>query len=191
MRFKFMLAAALLLSFAGQAAATSVGLSLGDDTAALNIRQELNWQEPDDTRVGASILFNEADDLVGSGSLQVIGDLRPGFSAVKYGAGIKAYVADLDAADTTIGALGIGGLLRFDIPQTRVPLAVVLQGYYAPEITNTGSGEGVVDLSARFEIRFARSATAYVGYRYLAFDVENVGNHEVDDDFMVGLRLSF
>lgn len=191
MRLKSIIATGLLLGFAGSAAATGVSLNLGDDTAEISVRQELDLQQPDELRVGASLLFNEADDLVGTANLQVIGDLQPGFRALKYGAGFKAYVADLDATDTTIGALGIGGLVRLDIPQTAVPLAVVLEGYFAPEITNTGRGEGVIDLTARFEVRFARNATAYIGYRYLEFDVENAGGHEVDDDFLVGLRLTF
>lgn len=190
MRLKFVVAALLLIA-AGQAAATEVGLNLGDDTAQLTVSQALNTSNLDDIRVGGSVLFNDADDFLGAGFLQVIGDLQPGFSALKYGAGFKAYVAALDGPDTTIGAVGIGGLLRLDIPQTPVPMAVVLEGYFAPEITSTGSGEGLLDLTARYELRFARSATAYIGYRFLEFDVEGVGDYEVDDDFLIGLRLSF
>lgn len=191
MRFKFVVSAALFLCFSGPALATSVGLNLGDDTAEFNVSQKLDAQELDDMRVGGSLLFNDNDDFVGSGYLQVIGDLRPGFSALKYGAGFKAYVADLDGPDTTFGAVGLGGLVRLDIPQVTVPMAVVLEGYFAPEITTAGRGEGVLDLTARFELRFARSATAYVGYRYLEFEVDRFDDYEVDDDFLIGLRLSF
>lgn len=183
--------AALLLGVAGHAGATDLDLNLGSDTAEIGVRQPLKAQTPDTTRVGGSLLFNDESDIVGSGYLQVIGNLDQGFQPLKFGAGIKGYAADLDDADTTIGAVGIGGLLRLDIPQTEVPLAVVTEGYVAPDITSTGRGEGVLDLTARFEARFARNATAYVGYRYLEFDVDSANDREVDDDLMVGLRLSF
>lgn len=190
MRLKYVLAV-LSLSVAGTASATDLDLNLGGDTAEIGLHQTLSAQAPDTTRVGGSVLFNDEDDIVGSGYLQVIGNLDQGFQPLKFGAGVKAYAADLDAADTTTGALGIGGLLRLDIAQTEVPLAVVAEGYVAPDITSTGRGQGVTELTGRFEARFARNATAYVGYRYLEFDVDNASDQDVDDDFLVGLRLSF
>lgn len=192
MRFRTGFAALLLgLGFAGQAAAMDIGLNLGQDTAELSLRQELSVRSPDETRIGASLLFNETGDVVGSGYVEVLGDLRPGFQALSYGAGIKGYVARLDDADTTLGAVGLGGMLRLDIPQTTIPMALVLEGYVAPDITTTGRGEGVIDLTARYEFRFARSATAYVGYRYMEIDLGDAGDHQVDNDFLIGIRLSF
>lgn len=179
------------LGLVGQATATDVGLNLGDDTAELNLRQELSVRSPDETRVGASLLFNEVGDVIGSGYIQVLGDLQPGFQALSYGAGIKGYGARLDDADTTLGAVGLGGMLRLDIPQTSIPMALVVEGYVAPDITTSGRGEGLVDLMARYEFRFARSASAYIGYRYMEIDLGGASDYEVDDDFLVGIRLSF
>lgn len=185
------LTAALLLSVAGVASATDLDLNLSDDTAEIGLSQTLQSQQPDTSRVGAAVLFNDDDDVVGSGFWHVTGNLRQGYEPLKFGAGVKAYLANLDAADTTVAALGIGGLLRLEIPQTTVPLAAVVEGHIAPAITTTGQGEGVEELIGRLEARFARNATAYIGYRYLNFEVNHHRDRRVDNGFLVGLRLGF
>lgn len=185
----FIIAAAA--AFAGPAAALDFDINLSSDTAEIGVSGSPAPGNVDDTRAGAAVFFNDDDDVVGSGFFHVTGRPREGFEPLKFGAGVKAYAADLDAADTTVGALALGGSLRLDMPGAPVPLAVSVQAHAAPDITTSGRGEGMVELVSRLEARFARSASAYVGYRYLRFDLERARDRRLDTGFHIGLRMAF
>lgn len=185
------LIAAALAGIAGHASAAELDLSLSDDTAEIGVLGNPRAGNMDENRAGAALFFNDDSDIVGSGFWHVTGRLRQGFEPLKFGAGVKGYLADLDAADTTVGALALGGSLRLDIPNMQVPLAASVQGHIAPDITTTGRGDGMVELVSRLEARFARSASAYVGYRYLRFDLDNARDPRLDTNFHVGLRMQF
>lgn len=180
-----------LAGFAGQAAALDFDINVSGDTAEIGVIGDPAPGNIDDTRAGAAVFFNDDDDVAGSGFFHVTGRLREGFEPIKFGAGVKAYVADLDAADTTVGALALGGSLRLDMPGAPVPMAISVQAHAAPEITTSGHGDGMVEVLSRLEARFARSASAYIGYRYLRFDLENARDRRLDTGFHVGLRMAF
>lgn len=180
-----------LAGAAGPAAALDFDINLGSDTAELGVVGAPGPGGVDETRAGAAVFFTDDSDVVGSGFWHVTGRLRDGVEPLKFGAGVKAYAADLDAADTTVGALALGGSLRLDIPATEVPLAASIQAHAAPDITTSGRGDGMVELLGRLEARFARSASVYVGYRYLRFDLERARDRRLDTNFHVGLRMGF
>ncbi|MES1943636.1 YfaZ family protein [Salinisphaera sp. PC39] len=185
------LIAAALAGTAGHAAAMDLDLSLSDETAEIGVVGNPQTGASDRAEAGAALFFTDDSDFVGSGFWHITGRLREGFEPLKFGAGVKVYGADLDAADTTVGALALGGSLRYDIPNLQVPLAATVQGHMAPDITTTGRGDGMTELVGRVEARFARTASAYVGYRYLRFDVEHARDARLDTNFHVGLRMQF
>lgn len=180
-----------LLVATSTAAATDLDLSLGTDVAEIGLSETLKTDRAGNVRAGGAFLFNDGDDLVGSGFLHVLGHPQRNATPLSFGAGIKAFAADLDRADTTVAALGIGGSARLEAPTTRLPLAFTLSGHYAPDIVTTGSGDSVTELIGRVSMEIAPAASAYVGYRYLEFALDDHDDRDVDDDFHVGLRLSF
>lgn len=181
----------LLAGMACIASAGNLDVQLSNHTAQIGVSQALSTQTPDSSRVGAALFYNHDNDIIGSASFHILGNLRPGFEPLKFGAGVKVYAGHLHRPDVTTAALALGGMLRMDIPQTVIPLAVVAEAHYAPPITSTGQGDGVLDVSARLEARFARHASAYVGYRYFRFELDHASHHDPATNFMVGVRLGF
>ena len=94
------------------------------------------------------------------------------------------------------GAIAIGGQIRYVFPG-RAPIALLAEGYYAPDVTSMSDFKGVTEARIGLELEVTPSARAYVGWRSLEFELGPglAGNpdnkFELDDEAHIGVRFSF
>lgn len=190
LRISLALGLALAAGLAFPAFADGFDISLSDDSAYLQYltRAENLGQQGSD--VGFGLMFTDDDDWLLSSHVLVLGP--PGMLGprVQVGAGAKAYAIDLDLADDTVFAIGIGGAVRIPL-STRTPIALAFEGYYAPDITAFSGAENVLDLTGRVEIEIGSGTRAYAGVRLIEVDGEAGGEIELDDGLIVGVRIAF
>ena len=184
------LGALLLGASVSTAQAAGLDIALGPDTAQINyyFGSDAVGYGGADFSVGA--FFNDADDFMGSFGMKVTGS-PAGARPFSFGVGAKGYAASLDVPDRDVQAVGIGGEIKFHIP-ANIPMAFVLEGYYAPSITTFGDGESFSDLNFNFELEITPGTAAFVGYRSLETELENSNrDYELDDEGHVGIRIMF
>ncbi len=179
----------LALCWTSAAHAAGLDISLADETAHLQYLTDSGSLGYGGADVGLGVFFNEADDVVATGNLLVTSNPSRN-NNLQFGIGAKAYGGNVDRTDETVGAIAIGGLLRYIIP-AETPMAVAVEGYGAPSITSFADTEDLSELTTRFEIEVMPSTRGYVGYRFLEPDLETGGEVELDDNFHVGIRITF
>jgi ethanolamine transporter EutH len=176
----------LFLVLAQAAHARSLELALNDDMAQFTYSTGL-WNVQS-AELGAGILFNEDDDLLGTLRLVSISRVS---HALRFAVGMQGYLGKLDDIDTTMSAIAIGGNVGFSLA-SQVPLSLVLEGWLAPRILSFGKIEDVTELSARIEADLSQHAAVFVGYRKLKTDLtRGPRNYELDDSAHIGVRIRF
>jgi hypothetical protein len=183
-------AIALVSGAAPPALADGLDINLSEDAAYITYLTRAEGFAYDGADIGIGAMFTDEDDWLLSGKLLVMGSPGVQGTAFQLGAGAKAYAIDLDRADDQVFGIGIGGAVRYQLP-TEVPLSLLVEGYYAPDITAFSGAEDIVDLSARVELEIAAGTRAYVGLRVLEVEGEAGGEAELDDGLHVGVRLTF
>lgn len=181
--------ACLMLFSCGAAHGAGIDISLSDETAHLQYLTQSGSLGYGGADVGFGVFFTEQDDFVGTGNLLVTSNPSRG-NNIQFGIGAKGYGGKIDGIDKSVGAIGIGGLVRYIIP-AQTPMGVAVEGYAAPAITSFGDTEELGEFMARFELEVMPSTRGYVGYRLLEPQVENSGEVELDDSLHVGIRLTF
>jgi len=190
MALRCLLAGMALL--ASTANAAGLDISLSDRTAHFQYLFDSGSLGYGGADVGAGIFFNEADDVLGTGHLLATSN-PDGPSNIQFGVGAKAYAGvdeRTNSDDQTIGAVGVGGLVRLILP-AQTPMGVAVEGYRAPPITSFGDTRDLSEIMARFEIEVMPSTRGYVGYRLLEPDTEDFGDVAFDDEFHVGIRITY
>lgn len=133
--------------------------------------------------------INEEDDLLGAIGLDFVG-MTPSLDDWTFSAGPKIYAATLDVDDDDFLGVAAGGSASYALP-VNWPSWVTGQFYYAPKITTTGDADDLMDFILRLETQFVERVVGFVGYRMLEADLEDGGDYDLDDDFHLGVRLSF
>jgi len=190
MRRACLLFASLLVGAPAYGAGADISLS--DDTAYLRFLADSSSLGYGGADIGAGVFFNEADDWLVSGNLLVSNNPASG-NPWQFGVGAKTYYAEIDRFrdDDDVGALALGGLIRYHFPSA-TPTAIAVEGYTSPEITTFGEADRFHELNLRAEIEIVPSTRAYVGYRLMEADLDNrSGEYEFDDNIHVGIRLFF
>ena len=189
---KKLIAASVLLFASTGVFAGGLDLALSDETANLAFLFNPPGVEVSHAQVGIGVLYNDADDLLFHASVLALGPGRYDGRFFRLGAGVKIYAGDLDGLDETIGALAIGGRLGIPIVRDNAnPVDAVVEGYFAPGITSAGDTESLMEWAARIQVEIVPSARAYLGYRFVEADVEDIGDVEIDDNFHVGISIDF
>ena len=178
------------LTFYGHAAAADFEAALSSETAQFTLRSDssvIGWGGSD---LGLGLFYNEDDDIIFTGSLLQMRQASEQ-NPLTFGVGVKAYLGALDDPDEDVTAFSIGGQVRYTIPGT-MPMAVYLEGFYAPEITSFGDTEEITDYTFGFQIEALPQTIAFVGYRKLEIETEDEGDYEADDgNLHLGVRLTF
>lgn len=183
-RLIFVLIASLMLVPAAHA--RSLELALNDDMAQFTYSTGL-WNVQN-AELGAGILFNEDDDLLGT--LRLVSTSRVSH-ALRFAVGIQGYLGKLDDPDATMKAIAIGGNVGFSLA-SQIPLSLVLEGWVAPQILSFGKTEDMAELSARIEADLSQHAAVFVGYRKLKTDLERgPKNYKLDNSAHLGIRIKF
>ena len=173
-----------------QALANDIEIALSSETAQFTVRSDsslIGWGGAD---LAFGLLFNDDDDFVGQISLLQSRQASKG-APLTFGVGARAYVGNLDVINESVLALGIGGEIRYTFPGV-MPMAIYLQGHYAPKITSFSDSERVTDLLLGYQIEVLPQTIAFAGIRRLEIDTKAVDNYEVDDNRAhFGIRLTF
>ena len=176
--------------FVNQLQASDLEIALGSDTAQFTFRSDssmIGWGGAD---LGFSLLYNDADDLLGEISLMQT-SVPSEQNRFTLGVGVKAYLGRIDLVDDNIMALGIGGEVRYTFPGS-MPMAVYLGGHIAPEITSFGDTDGIVEYVLGFQIELLPQTIAFVGLRNIEIENDNSFDYTlVDSDVHIGVRLTF
>lgn len=193
------ISAATVIS-AGAMAGGSIDLSLSNDTVRM---------EYDAAKAGSGLHVSltgqhhtERGSLLGLG-VHVV-DVREPNSPLYIGVGGKifAYQASFkdgkrfDGEDTLYsGAVGIGGFLRYNIPQTE-GLSVAGYGYFAPEVVSFNGTKNLFDMDFRVQYALIPTARVYLGYRLSRVNLTDEKNSNVDSIDLArgvhaGLKIDF
>jgi hypothetical protein len=95
--------------------------------------------------------------------------------------------------DAKGGAVAIGARIRY-VFSSNMPIAVLAETYYAPSVTSISDIDGLIEYRLALELEVTPSARAYLGYRYLEVefdDLDNTDDYEIDDSAHVGVRFEF
>lgn len=188
MRLSILAGTALLVA-SSAAMANGLEFQLGNKTAQLRFLTDSGLVGYSGAQLSFSGFANNDSDFMGSAGLLVQG-IPAGRSPLTFGLGAKAYAASIDTPNKDVQALAIGGLVKYTIPN-RMPMAVVFNGYYAPDITTFSDGKSFTDLNLNYQVEVTPGATAFAGYRLLQTDLKNHGDYSLDDSVHIGIRLGF
>ncbi|MEX0732361.1 MAG: YfaZ family outer membrane protein [Aquisalimonadaceae bacterium] len=184
------IAAMLFAATTAASQASELEFAVSDEMAEVLAAGRTSPDASQNSRFGGGILFNDEDDLMGTLFLQVNNRGSGRWQPVTFGVGAKAYVADLDRADKTVGALGLGGDIGIGIP-AGIPMSIILQGYLSPTITTSGNAKRVTDVMVRLEAEVTRGAHAFLGYRRIKVHSNEFRDTLIDDGPHAGIRLQF
>ncbi len=191
MKFRTLLVPVLFGCASLTAVADEVEVNLSNDTAYLQYASPLEYNGYGRTDLEIGALYTEADDLLGSIGIAMLGEAGSEAPGLSFGLTIKAYAMNLDAADATLGAITLGGKVRYSPPSVS-RLAVLGYLNYAPAITTFGDSENLREVGVRAEYEVLPGAAIYIGYREIATELEESGAEiKLDDQGHVGLRISF
>ena len=184
-----LVATSFLFAFS-QAQANDLEIALSSETAQFTVRSDsslIGWGGAD---LAFGLFFNDEDDIVGQVSLLQARQASKS-SPLTFGVGLRGYVGHLDRISENVLALGIGGEIRYTLPGV-MPMAIYLQGHYAPKITSFSDTERVTDLLLGYQIEILPQTVAFAGIRRLEVDTEAVKNYDVDDNRLhFGVRFTF
>ncbi|MEM7764204.1 MAG: YfaZ family outer membrane protein [Pseudomonadota bacterium] len=176
---------ALALTATGHAA--ELDLNLNDDAARLsfasditarNLRFDLGW-----------LHHQDRGDVVNVG-LHLTGEASPGANPVIGGLGGKIFVIDPDALNVDAVVLGIGGYLRYTMPQYD-RINVYAHAYIAPDVLSFGDGDRFHEVEARIGYNVLREADVYIGLRNISANFDNGAELTVDTGLIAGIQLRF
>ena len=176
--------------FVNQLQAGDIEIALSSDTAQLTLRSDssvIGWGGAD---LGFSLLFNDADDILGEISLMQ-NSAPSEQNRFSLGVGVKAYLGRIDPVDDNILAIGIGGEIRYTFPGS-MPMAVYLGGHFAPDITSFGDTDGIVEYVLGFQVELLPQTIAFVRLRNIEIENDSSVDYTlVDNDVLIGVRLTF
>ncbi len=181
--------ATMIAGVSNPAGAADLELALSNQSAMTEVIADSASIASGGADIHVGLLFNEIDDVVGHAGLIVRG--RPvNEQAVSFGLGAGLYYASLDTPSRSVGALTLGFELEYTIPGN-TPIGLGGSLFYAPDVTTFSDGDSLLDLKLRAEIDVLPSATAFIGYRKLSTDLTSGGEHKMDDNVHVGIRIQF
>lgn len=193
---KILLLTILLLSMASVrlASAGAVDFRVGEDAAEISYLTQTSSFGYGGADIGFGILFNENNDVLGTGSILVSGSSAGDVQGLHFGVGGKIYGGLLDGPNDSLdidgGAIAIGARLRYVI-SSRMPVAFLGEVYLAPEVTSISDFDGLLEYRLAVELEVTPSARAYIGYRNLEVTFNDNVEYEVDDAAHIGVRFEF
>jgi len=174
--------------------AGAIDFRIGSDIAEVTYLTQASSFGYGGADIGFGVLINEYNDVLANASILVTGSSAGDVRGLHFGVGAKAYAGALEgpngALDIDGGAIGIGARIRYVFPSD-MPLAVLAEAYFAPEVTNISDFDGLLEYRVALELEVTPSARAYIGYRMLEVTYSDNIDYEVDDSAHVGVRFEF
>lgn len=173
-----------------QVFARGVDLRLANETAEIIYLTESSTFGYGGADVGFGVFFNEADDLMLSADVMITGHGAGNNRPLQFGVGGKLMFASLEVPNEEVGALAIGGQVRYVIPSS-TPVAFLAAGFFAPSITSFSDADDFTEFRLAVELEVTPSARAYLGWRNMEYELENGTEVELDDDVHFGVKVEF
>ena len=180
----------VLFVAASQVQARGVDVRLANEVAAVQYLTESSTFGYGGADVGVGFLFNDANDTMFSAEAMVSGNGAGNNRALKFGVGAKLVGTYIKLLDDTMGALAIGGQVRYVIPAS-APIAIMAEGFIAPKIVSFSGADQYSEFRIALEFEVTPSARAYIGYRNVSVDITNGVDYKLDDSAHLGVKLSF
>ena len=183
--------AALSLIVVGSVNASGFDISFGDEAASFTYLTDISSLDQGNADIGFGVFFNENDDNILNAHFLVAGRPATADQPWQFGVGSKVYIGSHDNPNLDLGAITIGGQLRYIIPNPLSSMAITLEGYFAPSIGSFGDTDNLTEIVLRHEFEIVPSTRAYVGYRRIEVDFDTLGDVEFDKQVHAGIRIGF
>ncbi|MDH3219253.1 MAG: YfaZ family outer membrane protein [Gammaproteobacteria bacterium] len=163
--------------------------ALSKETAQFTFRSDssvIGWGGAD---LSLGLFYNEESDYVIQGGLLQMrqpSEQNP----LTFGVGVKGYLGQLDKPDKDVFAFAVGGQVRYTIAGT-MPMAVFLEGFFAPEITSFSDSDAIIDYTFGFQIEALPQTVAFIGVRHFEIELDRADYEADDDNVHFGVRLTF
>ena len=168
-------------------------LRLANETAEVIYLTESSTFGYGGADIGLGVLFNEADDFMISGAAMVTGHSAGNNRPLQFGVGVKLAMVSIDQGviNEDVGAAAIGAQVRYLFPSA-TPVALLAEGFIAPEVVSFSGAEQYREYRFALELEVTPSARAYLGYRKIEVELENINpDIEVDDHAHLGIKIEF
>jgi hypothetical protein len=176
----------VLLPAVGVAAAAEVDLNVNNNAARLTV--EVPVPSNNLAFDGSWLHSNNGDAVSVAG--HVTGSALTGAS-LKAGVGLRlSYVNYDDVTDEDGANLGIGGFLRYTVPNyDRFTLGTSL--YYAPSVLAFGDTDNFLDFTVWGGYSIIPNADVYAGWRRVRVDLDEANSRNIDGGWLIGVRARF
>ena len=179
---------AVLLMWNMSASAQTASITLSNSSAQLGYSFLVGGSNYGRTEIGMDFLYNDDDAYIGDVSLLVFDEVGSKVRGLVAGLGGKIYGASF--GDQEYLALGVGGMIRFSVPQNK-RIVLGLDAYYAPPIVSFLNADRFYEAAVRLGYEVLPQASAYFEYR--GFNVENESgiDRALEKGFRVGMEINF
>ena len=172
--------------------AQTASITLSESSAQLGYGFLVGGHQYGRTELGVDFLYNSDNVFLIDTSLQVFDEVGSKVKGLVAGIGGKLYGATLkDAKDVNreILALGVGGMLRYSLPQEK-RIILGIDGYYAPPIVSFMDADRFYEIAGRLQYEVMAQASAYLEYRQYTMEYKNK-DFDIEDTFRVGMEINF
>ena len=184
-----LLAGLFMAGMAGSVQANSIGLDLAVSDETANFGVFMQDESPvDSTRYAAHYFYNEPGDKLYSASMKVQRKGMAGNPNLDIGIKGKAYGFNQDSFNLDGFGLMLGVTARYWL-DTQAPASVSVEALYSPEIVTSGDLNDARELAVRAEMQILPTITGFVGFRYLALDLDQRSSYELDKNANIGVEI--
>ena len=181
-----------VLAISASAFADTIDFNLRDSSVQLQYFAPLGRDTLGKSVLHAGLLYADKDNQLADIGIQVKDDVS-GAPGLSLGVGLKAVAAKAKGNNPSSGsatAISLGGQVRYS-PAPVPSLGIVGQLYVSPNIVTFGDATRYIQFDSRVEYELIPSASAYIGYRKVKFDIKNQDAAVLDSGPHIGVRMSF
>ena len=181
---------AILGLCATSAGATSLDLSLNDDSIQAQAFLPITQDAYGTTQVGIRGLYNDDyDTKLVSGEIDFLG--KPGdIPGLTAGVGLIVWGGEAGSGgDFDLLSVGLGAKVGFAPPQL-MGLGIDGKFFYGPKILTGGDADRVFESGLRLSYAFIPKARLFVEYQKIHVDADG-GDGDIDDDLRIGFEAKF
>ena len=182
-----LISAGLLMASTAQANSVGLDLAVSDETANFGAFMQ-NESPVDSTRYAAHYFYNEPGDKMYSASMKVQRKGMAGNPNLDVGIKGKAYGFSQDTLNADGYGLMLGVTARYWL-DTQSPASISVEAMYSPEIVTSGDLNDAREVAVRADMQILPTVTGFVGFRYLAFDLDQRSDYEMDKNLHIGFEI--